>query len=85
MVISPWQVLYALHLCRQILYTGCQSVVHIREQIIALVPTDVGYVYGQPAGHGGMAYITAAFLHLSQFAVSSGFQIGFLCRDDKVA
>ena len=52
MIVNPWEVALALALGCYILYSCCKSVIHVGEEVIALVPADVGYVDGQSECHG---------------------------------
>ena len=85
MVVRPRQSGYALGLCSNVFDTCSQSVVHIGEQVVALIPCNVCHVHGQSGSHGGMSHVASAFLHLSQFAVRSGFQFRLLRGDNQIA
>ena len=74
MIIGPWQSLYTLHLCGYIFYTGSQTVAHVGEQVITLIPADLCHINSQSGSKRSMTDITSAFLHLSELAVSTGFQ-----------
>ena len=75
MIVCPRQVLHALYLCRDIFHTGGQAVVHIREEVVALVPCHVCQVYGKSASHCGMSDVSSAFVHLSEFTVCTCLEV----------
>ena len=74
-VVSPGQSLGAQHLCGHILNAGSKAVVHIREEVVALVPGRVGNVDGQSQGHCGVPDVAPALISLSQASVGSRFQV----------
>ena len=59
--------------------------IHICEEVVALVPYLMSNVYGKTQRHGSMTSITSALVELSEFAIGSSFKVGRICGDNEVA
>ena len=64
-VVGPGEPFHVLGAGCHELDTGSHAVVHVGEEVIALVPGHLADVHGQPERHGGMSAVAAALLHLS--------------------
>ena len=84
-VVHPWQAFHALRLCCHIFNAGGQPVVHVGEEVVALVPSHLGQVDGQAERHGRVARVAAALVHLAQLPVGTRFQFAVGSRHHQVA
>ena len=84
-IVGPGQVAHTLGFSGQVFNAGCKAVVHVSKQIVALVPALVSYVDSQTACHGSVPNVTSAFLHLSQFSVSTSFKVALLVSHHEIA
>ena len=83
-IISPRQSLYVLRTCSHIFYTCSHAIIHIREQIIALIPCHFANINGKSECHRSMTTIASRFLHLSQSTVCTRFQCRLFCRHHQI-
>ena len=73
-VVCPWQSLYVLRASRHEFNTCRHAVVHVGEEVVALVPSHLADVHSQSQCHGSMSAVASRFLHLSQLPVGTRFE-----------
>ena len=56
---SPRKPLDALRLCRYVFDAGGRTVVHVRKEVVSLVPSEFSQVYHQAERHGRMARVAS--------------------------
>ena len=84
-VVGPGQTLHALCLGGNVLYASGNAVIHIGEEVVALVPALMGYVDSQPQGHCCMARVAPALIRLPQLAIGTCLQLRLGGGDNQVS